>query len=189
MWNGVCDPEIGKFNPWFCESPPWLLGEHRMGYKETDSGSTVSSQGLKGGEERISCRLHLLLAEDATYVPRLSVPDFVPQLQWREQDMGRTACYKARYFSWPKCWRPHIGNMHYASNTEGRRLYLPWHTGWVFLQSAPDHPLLPHVCPAAHLIVWAYMLGYVQCPAVVLLTNWMKYLLSLISTDEHVGSA
>jgi len=59
-----------------------------MGYKETDGGSTVSSQGLEGGEERIGCQLHLQLAEDGAsliYVPRLSVPDFVPQLQWREQ--------------------------------------------------------------------------------------------------------
>ena len=50
MWNGISDPEIGKFSLWFCESPPRLLGEHSVGYIETDGGSTVSSQGLEGGE-------------------------------------------------------------------------------------------------------------------------------------------
>ena len=48
-WNGIGDPEIGKSSLWFCKSPPQLLGEHSVGYKETDGGSTVSSQGLEGG--------------------------------------------------------------------------------------------------------------------------------------------
>ena len=81
MWNGISDPEIGKFSPWFCESPPWLLGEHRMGYKETDSGSTTSSQRLEGGEERISWQLHLPLAEDASGLIRTTqafCPRFCP---------------------------------------------------------------------------------------------------------------
>ena len=49
-----------------------------MGYKETDGGSTVSSQGLEG-EERSGCQLHLLLAEDG---PGLiyTYPGFLSQI-------------------------------------------------------------------------------------------------------------
>ena len=128
MWNGICDPEIGKFSPWFCESPPRLLGEHRMGYKETDGGSTVSSQGLEG-EERSGCQLHLQLAEDGASLVRTQAfcPRFCPATSVERTKLGWRACYKARYPSWPTVGHPHIGNT--LSNIEGRQLYLPWHTG------------------------------------------------------------
>ena len=103
------------------------------------------------------------------YIPRLSVPDFVLQHQWREQNMEQRASYTVKYFSWLNCckrWMAthwwHAICITYSATLKAEDSILPWHTGWVFLQSAPDHPLLPHVCPAAHLIVCAYMLGCVH---------------------------
>ena len=80
MWNGISDPEISKFSLWFCESPPRLLGEHSMRYIEADDSSTVSSQGLEEGEERISLGFFLWVEDASSLMSRLSVP-----LQWREQ--------------------------------------------------------------------------------------------------------
>ena len=157
-----------------CEPPPRLLGEHSMGYKETDSGSTESSQGLEGGREVVvECTFCWLKMPLASYIPRLTVPDFVLQLQWREQDIDAIRLDILLGPNVANVGRPHIGNIfitHLATLKADDSL-LPWHTGWVYLQSAPDHPLSPHFCPAAHLIVWAYMLGYEQCPIVFLLTR------------------
>ena len=110
-----------------------------MGYKETDSGSTTSSQRLEGGEERIGCRLHLQLAEDGAslictqaFCPRFYPATSVERTKLKDKTRDREPATRLDTLL-GQLLDSHtlaICILHNTlSNTEGRRLYLPWHTG------------------------------------------------------------
>ena len=109
-----------------------------MGYKETDGGSTMSSQGLEG-EERSGCQLHLQLAEDGASLIRTQ--DFCPRF-CPTTSVERTKLKDKTWDGEPATrldillGQPLDGHtlatciLHNTlSNTEGRQLYLRWHTG------------------------------------------------------------
>ena len=107
-----------------------------MGYKETDGGSTVSSQGLEG-EERSGCQLHLQLAEDGASLIRTHYPGFLSQIlscnftgenkTWDREPAARLDILLGQlldttYWQYAFC-------ITYSATLRAEDSILPWHTG------------------------------------------------------------